>query len=38
MKAEDFDFKLDPAIVPHDPAELRGKTRNDGRMVVLDRS
>ncbi|KAM0480338.1 hypothetical protein ACHAPX_004169 [Trichoderma viride] len=38
MKAEDFDFKLDPAIVPHDPAELRGKTRNDGMMVLLDRS
>lgn len=38
MKTEDFDFKLDPAIVPHDPVEIRGKTRDSGRMVVLDRS
>lgn len=38
MKTEDFDFKLDPAIVPHDPVELRGKTRDSGKMVVLDRS
>lgn len=26
METEDFDCKLDPAIVPHDPVELRGKT------------
>ncbi|PNP39907.1 hypothetical protein TGAMA5MH_08173 [Trichoderma gamsii] len=38
MKTEDFDFKLDPAIVPHDPVELRGKTRDGGKMIVLDRS
>lgn len=38
MRTEDFDFKLDPAIVPHDPVELRGKTRDGGKMVVLDRS
>ncbi|KAL7940706.1 S-adenosylmethionine:tRNA ribosyltransferase-isomerase [Trichoderma barbatum] len=38
MKTEDFDFNLDPAIVPHDPVELRGKTRDSGRMIVLDRS
>ncbi|KAL7913109.1 S-adenosylmethionine:tRNA ribosyltransferase-isomerase [Trichoderma velutinum] len=37
MKAEDFYFKLDLTIVPHDPVELRGKTRDSGRMIVLDR-
>ncbi|KAL7932065.1 S-adenosylmethionine:tRNA ribosyltransferase-isomerase [Trichoderma chlorosporum] len=38
MKAAEFDFQLDLSIVPHDPVELRGKTRDGGRMTFLDRS
>ncbi|KAK5994796.1 S-adenosylmethionine:tRNA ribosyltransferase-isomerase [Cladobotryum mycophilum] len=38
MKTEEFAFKLDPKVVPQEPIELRGKSRDDGRMIVLDRS
>lgn len=38
MKTADFEFSLDSKVMPHDPVELRGRTRDSGRMVVLDRS
>ncbi|GAB1205823.1 S-adenosylmethionine:tRNA ribosyltransferase-isomerase [Aspergillus pseudonomiae] len=38
MKTADFEFSLDPKVMPHDPVELRGGARDSGRMVVLDRS
>ena len=38
MKTEEFDFNVDSRVMPHDPGELRGKSRDSGRMVVLDRS
>ena len=38
MKTEEFDFSVDSRVMPHDPVELRGKSRDSGRMVVLDRS
>lgn len=38
MKTEEFDFHQDPSVMPHDPVELRGKSREQGRMIVLDRS
>ena len=38
MKTTDFDFNADSLAMPHDPIELRGKSRDSGRMVVLDRS
>ncbi|KAE8148072.1 S-adenosylmethionine:tRNA ribosyltransferase-isomerase [Aspergillus avenaceus] len=38
MKTDDFDFKQDPASMPHDPVQLRGRTRDSGKMVVLNRS
>ncbi|MFL9911028.1 S-adenosylmethionine:tRNA ribosyltransferase-isomerase [Paraburkholderia sp. RL17-337-BIB-A] len=38
MKTEHFDFALDPATMPTDPVQLRGRRRDDGRMIVLDRS
>ncbi|KAL9038187.1 MAG: hypothetical protein Q9214_005386 [Letrouitia sp. 1 TL-2023] len=38
MKTEEFDFNVDSRIMPHDPVELRGKSRDSGRMIVLDRS
>ncbi|MEX3958207.1 S-adenosylmethionine:tRNA ribosyltransferase-isomerase [Trinickia sp. EG282A] len=38
MKTEDFDFTLEPALVPEFPAELRGRQRDCGRMIVLDRA
>lgn len=38
MKTEDFDFNVDSRVMPHDPVELRGKSRDSGRMVVLNRS
>ncbi|KAG0266884.1 hypothetical protein DFQ27_009351 [Actinomortierella ambigua] len=37
MKTADFDFSQNPAMMPSDPVDLRGKTRESGRMVVLDR-
>ncbi|KAF7593533.1 hypothetical protein BBP40_011261 [Aspergillus hancockii] len=38
MKTADFEFILDSKVMPHDPVELRGRTRDSGRMIVLDRS
>lgn len=38
MRTEDFDFNPGDRVMPSDPAELRGKRRDNGRMVVLDRS
>lgn len=38
MKTEEFDFNVDSRVMPTDPVELRGKSRDSGRMVVLDRS
>ncbi|PTB17481.1 S-adenosylmethionine tRNA ribosyltransferase [Trinickia symbiotica] len=38
MKAKDFDFKLEPGLIPHAPNELRGRHRDSGRMIVLDRT
>ncbi|KAG0201380.1 hypothetical protein BGX28_005781 [Mortierella sp. GBA30] len=38
MRTEEFDFNLDSRVMPHDPVELRGKSRDSGRMIVLDRS
>jgi len=38
MKTEDFDFHNDSRAMPTDPIELRGKRRDSGRMIVLDRS
>ncbi|KAF9167071.1 hypothetical protein DFQ26_005953 [Actinomortierella ambigua] len=37
MKTSEFDFNQDLSMVPTDPVDLRGKTRESGRMVVLDR-
>ncbi|CAN9469146.1 unnamed protein product [Alternaria alternata] len=38
MKTRDFDFEWDPHAMPRDPAQLRGKSRESGKMLVLDRS
>ncbi|KAI4162965.1 MAG: hypothetical protein LQ342_003476 [Letrouitia transgressa] len=38
MKTEEFDFNIDSRYMPQDPVELRGKSRDSGRMIVLDRS
>ncbi|KAI9373563.1 S-adenosylmethionine:tRNA ribosyltransferase-isomerase [Aspergillus egyptiacus] len=38
MKTAEFEFNLDPKVMPHDPVELRGKSRDNGRMIVLDRA
>ncbi|KAL7935558.1 putative S-adenosylmethionine/tRNA-ribosyltransferase-isomerase [Trichoderma chlorosporum] len=38
MKTEEFDYSLDLRVMPDDPNEVRGKSRDNGRMVVLDRS
>lgn len=38
MKTNEFQYISEAASVPHDPAELRGKSRDSGRMVVLNRS
>lgn len=38
MKTQDFDFDTASNILPRDPNELRGKRRDSGRMIVLDRS
>lgn len=37
MKTIDFEFNYDTRITPSDPLELRGKSRDSGRMIVLDR-
>ncbi|KAL3481405.1 S-adenosylmethionine:tRNA ribosyltransferase-isomerase [Aspergillus californicus] len=38
MKTREFDFIDGGSVIPHDPVELRGKSRDSGKMVVLDRS
>lgn len=38
MKTQDFDFNVDSRIMPNDPVELRGKSRDSGKMIVLNRS
>ncbi|WP_372492902.1 S-adenosylmethionine:tRNA ribosyltransferase-isomerase [Nocardia sputi] len=38
MKTSEFDFDPGERVMPSDPVELRGKRREDGRMVVLERS
>jgi S-adenosylmethionine:tRNA ribosyltransferase-isomerase len=38
VKTEEFDFNPGARVMPSDPVELRGKRREDGRMVVLERS
>ena len=38
MKTQEFDFDTKSRVMPHDPVELRGKTRESGRMIVLDRA
>lgn len=38
MKTREFDFNVDSRVVPSDPIELRGKSRDSGRMIVLERS
>ncbi|MEV6819027.1 S-adenosylmethionine:tRNA ribosyltransferase-isomerase [Nocardiopsis dassonvillei] len=38
MRTEDFDFDTEKRVMPSDPVELRGKSRDNSRMVVLDRS
>jgi S-adenosylmethionine:tRNA ribosyltransferase-isomerase len=38
MKTHAFDFPTSTTTLPHDPPELRGKPRDSGRMIVLDRS
>ena len=38
MKTADFDFNIGENSIPTDPVELRGRRRDSGRMIVLDRS
>lgn len=38
MKTDEFDFNSDGHTMPSDPVELRGRSRDSGKMVVLDRS
>ncbi|KAF8415877.1 putative S-adenosylmethionine/tRNA-ribosyltransferase-isomerase [Tirmania nivea] len=38
MKTDDFDFRTDSTVMPTDPVELRGRRRDSGKMIVLDRS
>ncbi|KAL2831436.1 S-adenosylmethionine:tRNA ribosyltransferase-isomerase [Aspergillus cavernicola] len=38
MKTAEFEFDLDSKVMPQDPVQLRGKTRDSGRMIVLNRS
>ena len=38
MKTAEFDFDIKSRVMPHDPVELRGKPRDGGKMIVLDRS
>jgi S-adenosylmethionine:tRNA ribosyltransferase-isomerase len=38
MKTQEFDFNTASNVLPRDPIELRGKSRDSGRMIVLDRS
>ncbi|KAA8649526.1 S-adenosylmethionine:tRNA ribosyltransferase-isomerase [Aspergillus tanneri] len=38
MRTAEFEFDLSSKVMPHDPIELRGKARDSGRMIVLNRS
>jgi S-adenosylmethionine:tRNA ribosyltransferase-isomerase len=38
MRTREFDFEWDPQAMPRDPVQLRGKSRDSSKMVVLDRS
>ncbi|KAI1169502.1 S-adenosylmethionine:tRNA ribosyltransferase-isomerase [Nemania sp. FL0916] len=38
MKTTEFDFDFDAELMPHDPVQLRGRSRESGKMLVLDRS
>lgn len=38
MRTKEFDFSWDPEAMPRDPVQLRGKSRESGKMLVLDRS
>jgi S-adenosylmethionine:tRNA ribosyltransferase-isomerase len=38
MRTQEFDFEWDPKAMPQDPVSLRGKSRESGKMLVLDRS
>lgn len=38
MKTAEFDFNAESISMPNDPVELRGKKRDSGRMIVLDRA
>ncbi|KAF3920475.1 hypothetical protein ABW20_dc0106410 [Dactylellina cionopaga] len=39
MKTTEFDYTIDSSsVLPHDPPELRGKARDGGKMIVLDRA
>ncbi|RDL36296.1 Queuosine biosynthesis protein [Venustampulla echinocandica] len=38
MRTEQFDYNVESRVIPDDPIELRGKSRDSGKIVVLDRS
>ncbi|VVE59522.1 S-adenosylmethionine:tRNA ribosyltransferase-isomerase [Pandoraea sputorum] len=38
MKTKLFDFDVSSRVMPDAPLSLRGKSRDDGRLVVLDRA
>lgn len=38
MRTADFDFDIGSSTIPTDPVELRGRRRDSGRMIVLNRS
>ncbi|MFI9784425.1 S-adenosylmethionine:tRNA ribosyltransferase-isomerase [Kitasatospora sp. NPDC051984] len=38
MRTEEFEFDHNAKDMPTDPVELRGRSRENGKMVVLDRS
>ena len=38
MKTEEFDYNADSSVIPRDPVELRGKSRDSGSLIVLNRS
>ena len=37
MKTAEFEFRVPARLIPIRPPELRGKRRDDARLVVLDR-
>ncbi|KAK2861310.1 hypothetical protein FQN49_004337 [Arthroderma sp. PD_2] len=38
MKTQEFDYDIAARFMPDDPVELRGKDRENGKMIVLNRS